>query len=179
MHSECELAVLIGRQGRRISQTQAYEYVAGYTIANDYAFREYLENFYRPNLRVKSRDLSTPLGPWLVDVADIADPMNLNLRTLVNGEVVQQGNTHDMINSISAIIEYLSEFMTLSPGDLILTGTPKGIQFVTPGDEVVTEIEQVGSLTNTIIAEPKSGTRIRSENQMSHNSAHSQAGAGK
>jgi 5-oxopent-3-ene-1,2,5-tricarboxylate decarboxylase/2-hydroxyhepta-2,4-diene-1,7-dioate isomerase len=159
MHSECELAVLIGRQGRRISQARAYEYVGGYTVANDYALRDYLENFYRPNLRVKNRDLSTPLGPWLVDAADISDPMNLNLRTLVNGEVVQQGNTRDMIYNIPAIIEYLSEFMTLSPGDLILTGTPKGVRFVRPDDEVATEIEQVGSLMNIIVTEPKSGAR--------------------
>ena len=71
MHYECELAVVIGRHGRDIPEASAYDYVAGYTVANDYAIRDYLENYYRPNLRVKSRDGCTPLGPWLVDAADI------------------------------------------------------------------------------------------------------------
>ena len=76
---------------------------------------------------MKSRDCATPLGPWLVDAADVADPMNLQLRTLVNGRVTQEGNTRDMIFDIPALIAYLSEFMTLSPGDIILTGTPEGL----------------------------------------------------
>ena len=153
MHYECELAVVIGRHGRDIPQEHAYDYVAGYTVANDYAIRDYLENYYRPNLRVKSRDACTPLGPWLVDAADIADPMNLRLRTYVNGELAQEGNTRDMIFSIAALIAYLSGILTLSPGDLILTGTPEGLRDVRPGDEVVTEIDQVGRLVNTIVAE--------------------------
>lgn len=153
MHFECELAVVIGREGRRIRQEHAYDFVAGYTVANDYALREYLENFYRPNLRVKNRDGCTPLGPWIVDAFDVVDPMALNLRSFVNGELVQQGNTRDMIYSIPAIIEYLSDFMTLSPGDMILTGTPKGVRFVKPGDIVVTEIDGIGRLVNAIAGE--------------------------
>jgi 5-oxopent-3-ene-1,2,5-tricarboxylate decarboxylase / 2-hydroxyhepta-2,4-diene-1,7-dioate isomerase len=154
MHFECELAVIIGRQGRRIHQENAYDFVAGYTIANDYAIREYLENYYRPNLRVKNRDCCTPLGPWVVDASDISDPMALRLRTFVNGEKVQEGSTRDMIFGIPALIEYLSDFMTLFPGDLILTGTPQGIAYVHPGDAVVTEIDQIGRLANRIIREP-------------------------
>jgi len=150
MHPECELAVVIGRQGRRIRAERAYDYIAGYTIANDYALREYLENYYRPNLRVKNRDFCTPLGPWLVAAGDIPNPMDLELRTYVNDEIVQQGNTKNMIVGIPALIEYLSDFMTLSPGDLILTGTPKGVRYVKPGDVVVAEVEKIGSLTNTI-----------------------------
>ncbi|WP_101845006.1 fumarylacetoacetate hydrolase family protein [Halobacillus sp. Marseille-P3879] len=152
MHYECELAVVIGKQAEKVSKENALEYVSGYTIANDYAFRDYLENYYRPNLRVKNRDDSTPLGPWLVDVEDIADPMDLSLRTYVNGEIVQEGSTKDMIFDIPSLIEYLSGFMTLSPGDIILTGTPKGTIDTKVGDEVVTEIEGLGKLTNTIIA---------------------------
>jgi 5-oxopent-3-ene-1,2,5-tricarboxylate decarboxylase/2-hydroxyhepta-2,4-diene-1,7-dioate isomerase len=151
MHFECELAVVIGRGGRRIKRSQAYDHVAGYTIANDYAFREYLENYYRPNLRVKNRDHCTPLGPFMVDAADIPDPMALALESRVNGEIVQQGTTRDMIFDIPTLIEYLSEFMTLAPGDLILTGTPEGVRYLGPGDEVVTAIERIGSLTNTVI----------------------------
>jgi 5-oxopent-3-ene-1,2,5-tricarboxylate decarboxylase/2-hydroxyhepta-2,4-diene-1,7-dioate isomerase len=152
MHYECELAVVIGKTARKISRNDAYEFVAGYTVANDYAVRDYLENYYRPNLRVKSRDGSTPLGPWLVDRDDVGDPMNLKLRTSVNGKVTQEGSTRDMIFSIPVLIEYLSSFMTLSPGDLILTGTPEGLADCQPGDEVVTEVEGVGRLVNTIAA---------------------------
>lgn len=150
MHYECELAVVIGRGGKRIRRENAYDHVAGYTVANDYAIREYLENYYRPNLRVKNRDGCTPLGPWIVDREDIADPMNLSLRTIVNGETVQQGSTADMVFDIPYLIEYLSDFMTLSPGDLILTGTPHGVVYLNPGDVVTTEIEDVGALINTL-----------------------------
>ena len=153
MHYECELAVVIGKTARKVAKENAYDYVAGYTVANDYAIRDYLENYYRPNLRVKSRHSATPIGPWLVDAADVPDPMNLALRTLVNGKVTQEGNTRDMIFNIPALIAYLSEFMTLSSGDIILTGTPEGLADVKAGDEVVTEIEGIGSLKNTIIGE--------------------------
>lgn len=151
MHYECELAVVIGATARNVKRQDAYSYVRGYTVANDYAIRDYLENYYRPNLRVKSRDTCTPLGPWLVDAADVEAPMALALRTIINGKVTQQGNTRDMIFDIPALIEYLSAFMTLSPGDLILTGTPEGLASVHPGDEVVTEIEGIGRLVNTIV----------------------------
>lgn len=152
MHYECELAVVIGKTARNINRASAHEFVAGYTVANDYAIRDYLENYYRPNLRVKSRDGATPLGPWLVDRDDISDPMNLTLRAYINGKVTQEGSTRDMIFSIPVLIEYLSSFMTLSPGDLILTGTPEGLADCQPGDEVVTEIEGVGRLVNTIVS---------------------------
>jgi 5-oxopent-3-ene-1,2,5-tricarboxylate decarboxylase/2-hydroxyhepta-2,4-diene-1,7-dioate isomerase len=161
MHYECELAVVIGKTARKVTKANAYDYVAGYTVANDYAIRDYLENYYRPNFRVKSRDFSTPLGPWLVDSADVADPMNLPLRTLVNGRVTQEGNTRDMIFDIPALIAYLSEFMTLSPCDIILTGTPEGLADVKAGDEVVTEIEGIGSLKNTIIGEAEEQKNVR------------------
>jgi 5-oxopent-3-ene-1,2,5-tricarboxylate decarboxylase/2-hydroxyhepta-2,4-diene-1,7-dioate isomerase len=151
MHYECELAVVIGKKARNVQRTNAYEFIAGYTVANDYAIRDYLENYYRPNLRVKSRDGATPLGPWLVDRDDVSDPMNLILRTSVNGRVTQEGSTRNMIFTVPKLIEYLSSFMTLSPEDLILTGTPEGVADCRPGDEVVTEIEGIGRLVNTII----------------------------
>lgn len=153
MHYECELAVVIGRQARNVKREDAMDYVGGYTVANDYAIRDYLENYYRPNFRVKNRDTCTPIGPWLVDAADVPDPMNLTLRTYVNGELTQEGSTKDMIFSIPVLIEYLSSFMTLSPGDIILTGTPKGAVDTKPGDEVVTEIEGIGRLVNWIAAD--------------------------
>ena len=151
MHYECELVVVIGKPARNVKRTNAYDHVDAYTVANDYAIRDYLENWYRPNLRVKNRDTCTPIGPWRVDAADIADPMNLGLRTTVNGKVTQSGNTRDMIFDIPFLIEYFSSFMTLHPGDLILTGTPDGVVDCQPGDVIVTEIDGIGALTNTIV----------------------------
>ena len=154
MHYECELAVVIGRTARNVSRSQALEYVAGYTVANDYAIRDYLENYYRPNLRVKNRDCSTILGPWLVDTAEVPNPMALDLCTRVNGREVQHGNTAKMIFDVGYLIAHLSAFMTLAAGDVILTGTPEGVSNVNPGDEVVTEIAGIGSLTSYIFEEP-------------------------
>jgi 5-oxopent-3-ene-1,2,5-tricarboxylate decarboxylase/2-hydroxyhepta-2,4-diene-1,7-dioate isomerase len=153
MHYECELTVVIGRTARRVRRDDAYDFVGGYTVANDYAIRDYLENYYRPNFRVKNRDGCTPLGPWLVDAADIPDPMSLDLRTFVNGTQTQSGNTRDMVFDIPFLIEYLTAFMTLEPGDLILTGTPEGLADTRPGDEVVTEIDRIGRLVNTIVVD--------------------------
>ncbi len=157
MHYECELAVVIGRPAQRVPRARALEHVAGYCIANDYAIRDYLENWYRPNLRVKNRDGATVLGPWLVDSAEIADPGNLGLRTYVNDKLTQQGNTRDLIYDIRYLVEYLSSFMTLSPGDVILTGTPEGVINVMPGDVVACEIDRLGRLTNTIAADAEFG----------------------
>jgi len=157
MHYECELAVVIGRAAKNVKRAEAMPYVAGYTVANDYAIRDYLENYYRPNLRVKNRDGGTVLGPWFVDAVEVPDPHALALRTLVNGVVVQQGNTRDLISDIPELIEYLSGFMTLNPGDVILTGTPDGIVNVNVGDEVVTEIDGIGRLVNTIVVDATCG----------------------
>lgn len=153
MHYECELAVVIGRTARKVKKEEAYQYISGYTIANDYAIRDYLENYYRPNLRVKNRDTCTPIGPWLVDAEDVKDPMNLTLRTYVNGKKTQEGSTRDMIFDIPTLVEYLSSFMTLNQGDMILTGTPEGLVDTAIGDEVITEIEGIGRLVNTIVSD--------------------------
>lgn len=159
MHYECELAVVIGATARRVRRAEAMRHVAGYTVCNDYAIRDYLENWYRPNLRAKSRDGSTALGPWLVDAADVPDPHALALHTLVNGRVTQSGSTAGMVNDIPALIEYLSDFMTLQAGDVILTGTPQGVVNVNVGDEVICEIEGIGRLVNTITGEEAFGIR--------------------
>lgn len=153
MHYECELAVIVGQTAKNVARRDAMNVVAGYTVANDYAVRDYLENWYRPNLRVKNRDGCTVLGPWFVPAAGIPDPHALALRTFVNGRLTQSGNTRDLINDVPALIEYLSSFMTLAPGDVILTGTPEGVVNVNPGDEVVTEIDGIGRLVNTIVGD--------------------------
>lgn len=150
MHYECELAVVIGRTARRVKAADALAHVQGYTVANDYAVRDYLENWYRPNLRVKNRDGGTVLGPWLVSADEVPDPQALSLSTTVNGRVVQQGHTSNMVHTVAALIEYLSDFMTLQPGDIILTGTPEGTVNVNAGDEVVCHIAGIGRLTNTL-----------------------------
>lgn len=157
MHYECELAVVIGRSAKHVKRADAMQHVAGYTVCNDYAIRDYLENWYRPNLRVKNRDGCTVLGPWFVDAADVPDPHALKLRTLVNGKLTQQGSTADMVNDIPALIEYLSAFMTLQAGDVILTGTPDGVLNVNEDDEVVTEIDGIGRLVNTIVGDESFG----------------------
>jgi 5-oxopent-3-ene-1,2,5-tricarboxylate decarboxylase / 2-hydroxyhepta-2,4-diene-1,7-dioate isomerase len=161
MHYECELAVVIGRSARNVSRADALQHVAGYCVANDYAIRDYLENWYRPNLRVKNRDGGTVLGPWLVDASDVPNPGNLDLRTYVNGKLVQRGNTRDLITDVPGLIEYLSSFMTLSAGDVILTGTPEGVVNVNEGDEIICEIEGLGRLQNTLVADAVFGRGIQ------------------
>lgn len=153
MHYEGELVAVIGRTARRVKRGEALRYVSGYTICNDYAVRDYLENYYRPNLRVKSRDSLTPLGPWVIDAEDVGDPQALAIRTYVNGDLRQEGNTRDMVFDIPFLVEYLSSFMTLWPGDMISTGTPEGLSNVMVGDSVVVEIENIGRLENRIISE--------------------------
>jgi 5-oxopent-3-ene-1,2,5-tricarboxylate decarboxylase/2-hydroxyhepta-2,4-diene-1,7-dioate isomerase len=154
LHYEGELVVVMGRVARKLTRHDAMDYISGYTIANDYAVRDYLENYYRPNLRAKSRDSLTPLGPGVVDAKDIEDPHSLSIRTYVNGELRQEGSTRDMVFDIPALLEHVTGFMTLRPGDLILTGTPKGVSPVVPGDEVVVEVEGIGRLASRIVPEP-------------------------
>jgi 5-oxopent-3-ene-1,2,5-tricarboxylate decarboxylase / 2-hydroxyhepta-2,4-diene-1,7-dioate isomerase len=144
VHYECELAVVIGTPARDVKRADALNHVVGYTVCND----------YRPNLRAKNRDAATVLGPWLVSADEVHDPQALALRTLVNGKVTQQGGTANMVHDVASLIEYLSSFMTLLPGDVILTGTPEGVVNVDAGDEVVCEIDGVGRLVNTLVAEP-------------------------
>ena len=155
MHYECELAVVIGRTAKKVRKGDAYDYVRGYAVANDFAIRDYLENWYRPNLRVKNRDTCTPIGPWLVDAADVPDPMKLRLSTTVNGQQTQQGTTADMVFDVPTLIEYFTSFMTLNPGDVILTGTPDGVVDCPVGSVVVCEIEGLGALQTTLVSVSK------------------------
>jgi 5-oxopent-3-ene-1,2,5-tricarboxylate decarboxylase/2-hydroxyhepta-2,4-diene-1,7-dioate isomerase len=152
-HYECELVAVIGKQGKRIKRENALDYVAGYTVCNDFAIRDYLENYYRPNLRVKSRDSLLPMGPWMVDRDDVQDVNNLRLTTRVNGEITQDGSTKDMIFDVPFLIEYLSHIMTLNPGDMIATGTPHGVVDMQPGDVVVCSIENICDLETRIVSE--------------------------
>lgn len=153
MHYEVELAVVIGRRARKVKRGEALDYVKGYTIANDVTVRDYITNYYRPPVKAKGWDTFGPIGPYLVDAADLPDPGNVELRVYVNGELRQKGHTRDLIHSCEALIEYISDFMTLEENDIILTGTPKGISPVHPGDVMRLEIDGIGALENPVVAE--------------------------
>lgn len=150
MHYECELTIVIGKRARRIPKDKAHEYIGGYTVANDYAFRSYLKNYYRPNYKIKNRDCGTAIGPWFVDAADIADPMSLDMRCFVDGKQTMSGNTKDMIFGVPYLVSFFSSILTLEPGDVILTGCPEGNVDLPPGSVVVTEIDGLGSLMNYV-----------------------------
>lgn len=153
MHYEGELAVVIGAPCRRVPAERALDYVRGWTAANDVTVRDFIhKDTYRPPVKAKGFDTFGPLGPWLVERGEDGEIPRW-VRTYVNGELRQDGSTADLIFSIPELIAYLSDFMTLEPGDVILTGTPKGISPVKPGDVVRVEVDGVGALENPIVAE--------------------------
>jgi 5-oxopent-3-ene-1,2,5-tricarboxylate decarboxylase/2-hydroxyhepta-2,4-diene-1,7-dioate isomerase len=129
--------------------------IAGYTIANDVTVRDYVGDFYRPPVRAKGYDTFGPVGPALVTPDEVPHPERLGLRALVNGEVRQIGSTADMVRSVPELIEYISAFMTLEPGDMIWTGTPRGISHVHPGDRMRLEIDGLGALENPVVADER------------------------
>jgi 2-keto-4-pentenoate hydratase/2-oxohepta-3-ene-1,7-dioic acid hydratase in catechol pathway len=152
---EGELAVVIGKRARNVAEADALNYVYGYTIANDVSARDLQLTKDEQWTRGKSLDTFCPLGPWIVTREEIPDPSNLNIRTTVNGEVVQDSNTQYMVFKVPQLISYLSRSFTLEPGDLILTGTPSGVglgmkppRFLNDGDTVTITIEGIGELTN-------------------------------
>ncbi len=153
MHYEVELAVVIGKRCKRVKAEKANDVISGYTIANDVTVRDFVKNFYRPPVRAKGYDTFGPVGPYLVTPDEIPDPTHLELRAFVNGELRQTGNTSQFIRSVPELIEFISAIMTLEPGDMIWTGTPKGISHVYPGDVMRLEIDGLGALENTVVAE--------------------------
>jgi len=153
MHYETELAVVIGRPARRVRSEDALGHVAGYTIANDLVVRDFVIDHFRPPIKPKNFDTFLPMGPFLVPASRVPDPQDLKIRTYVDGELRQEGNTRDMVHSVADLIAYVSEFMTLRPGDVLLTGTPKGISHLKAGDEVRCVVEGVGELVNQVVAE--------------------------
>jgi acylpyruvate hydrolase len=156
---EGELAVVIGRRGKYVSEQDALTHVAGYTCANDVSAHD-LE--FRTSQWTSGKMLDTfcPLGPVLLTADEVPDPTALCLRTAVNGKTVQEARTSDMVFSVPFLISYISSLATLESGDLILTGTPAGIGcnrnpqvFLRPGDEVSVAIDGIGTLTNPVVAE--------------------------
>jgi len=155
---EAELAVIIGRKVKNIPPSEAMDCILGYTCANDVSARDWqIEKQKKQWARGKSFDTFCPLGPYLVTRDEIPHPQNLRIRTILNGNTVQDSNTSDMIFDIPAIISDLSRSMTLMPGTVILTGTPEGVGFtrqpplfLQDGDIVTIDIEKIGQLTNPV-----------------------------
>lgn len=153
---EVELAFVIGKKASNASKSEAYSYILGYTVLNDVSARD-LQFSDKQWFRGKSCDTFCPLGPWIVDKEEIDDPMDLGLEMRVNGEVKQRANTKEMIFDIPFIMEYITQTMTLLPGDVIATGTPAGVgafrdppEFLHDGDLMEAEIEKIGALRNRV-----------------------------
>jgi len=155
---ECELAVVIGKECKNVGRDEALDYVLGYTCANDVSARDWqIKKGGSQWSRGKTFDTFCPLGPAIVTTEDIPNPNELSIKTILNGETMQDWNTNDMIFDVPTLIEFLSGSTTLHPGTVILTGTPHGVGMAkTPplwlkdGDEVTIEIEKIGALTNPV-----------------------------
>jgi 2-keto-4-pentenoate hydratase/2-oxohepta-3-ene-1,7-dioic acid hydratase in catechol pathway len=155
---EVELAVVIGKRAYRISEESVFDYVVGYTVCNDVSARDLQSERGDQWIRGKSMDTFCPLGPCIVTKDEIADPHNLKLRTLVNGQTMQDSNTSELLFKIPHLVSYLSRAFTLLPGDVIITGTPPGVGmgkkppiFLKHGDVVSVEIDGIGKLTNPCV----------------------------
>jgi len=146
---EGELAVVIGKKCRKVSPEEAKEYILGYSCFNDVTARD-LQQKDVQYTRAKSFDTFAPYGPW---IATDVDPIGLKITTRVNGEVKQEGNTEDMIFSPFELVSFISQIMTLLPGDVIATGTPPGVGPLSEGDRVEVEIEGIGTLINYVVKE--------------------------
>ena len=150
LNYEGEVAVVIGRRCRGVSVAEALDYVRGYTVANDWGVHDFRHADRGSMLRVKGQDGFCPLGPVMVDAADV-DPEDLTLRTFVNGEEVQHGHTGtDLMFSFAYQVADVARLITLQPGDVLLTGTPANSRPVEPGDVVAVEIDGIGRLENTV-----------------------------
>lgn len=144
---EGELAVVIGRLARGVRAEDAYRYILGYTCANDVTLRD-LQRTNDQWTRAKGFDGSCPLGPW---IETALDPNDIRVETRLNGEIRQAAQTSDMVFGVAELIEYVSEFMTLLPGDVLLTGTPEGVGRLSAGDIVEVEVDGIGTLLNPVV----------------------------
>lgn len=157
LNYEGEVAIVIGKTARNVAPEQAGEYIAGYTVANDYGLHDFRDTDAGSMLRVKGSDTLCPLGPGLVTDWDFHGK---RLRTLVNGEVVQDGTTDEMTWDMHYLVADIARTITLYPGDVLLSGTPAGSRPVKPGDVVEVDVEGLGRLTNHIVTGP---TAIRTD----------------
>lgn len=155
---EVELGVVIGKPGLYIAERDALDHVLGYLLGIDFSERDFQFNRGGQGFKGKSADTFAPLGPWLAARDEIPDPQNLALRLSVNGVVKQNGSTRDMIFPVTALVSYISRFMSLQAGDVILTGTPAGVGFgakpptyLKPGDVVTASIDSLGEQTHRVV----------------------------
>ena len=156
---EVELGVVIGKPGVYIAERDALDYVLGYCVGIDFSERDFQFNRGGQGFKGKSADTFAPLGPLLATRDEIPDPQKLALRLSVNGKVKQNGSTRDMIFSVAELVSYISRFMSLQPGDVILTGTPAGVglrpeaaDYLKPGDVVTASIDGLGEQTHKVVA---------------------------
>ncbi|KOU63484.1 2-hydroxyhepta-2,4-diene-1,7-dioate isomerase [Streptomyces sp. MMG1533] len=154
IHFEGELVVVIGKEARHVKPSEAHEYILGYTCGNDVSDRivQRRESAFGALLIGKGQDTFAPLGPV---IATELDPSALSLTTRVNGAVAQSASTADLLLAVPDIVSYLSRYLTLLPGDAIMTGTPSGVGPIRPGDEIEVEIEGIGVLRNPVVAESR------------------------
>ncbi|RMO59581.1 hypothetical protein ALQ38_03469 [Pseudomonas marginalis pv. marginalis] len=145
------LAVVMGKDASRVSAADALDYVAGFTLVNEFSLPE--DSYYRPAVKAKCRDGFCAIGPELIPTAQVSNPHNLAITLYVNGEIRQQNTTANFVRNIPLLIAEISEFMTLHAGDVLITGTPEGRVDVQPGDTVEVEISGLGRLVNHIKAE--------------------------
>lgn len=158
---EGELAVIIGREGKHIPEAQALDYVFGYSILNDVTARD-LQKSESQWVRAKGSDTFAPFGPAIVTADEIPDPRNVPIRTYLNDELVQDSNTREMIFGVRKLMAFVSEVVTLRPGDILSTGTPAGVgvyrnpkKLMKPGDRIRVELPPIGVLENPVVAEPE------------------------
>jgi 2-keto-4-pentenoate hydratase/2-oxohepta-3-ene-1,7-dioic acid hydratase in catechol pathway len=163
---EAELAVVVKKTGKRIPEAEAWEYVAGYTAMNDVSARD-LQMRGSQWTKGKVSDTFAPLGPYLVTADEVGDPHQLRIQLELNGKIMQDSRTDQLIFKIPCLISFLSELFTLEPGDIISTGTPPGVGFVRkppvflkPGDQVSVIIEKIGRLTNLVVEDSNVPERI-------------------
>jgi 5-oxopent-3-ene-1,2,5-tricarboxylate decarboxylase/2-hydroxyhepta-2,4-diene-1,7-dioate isomerase len=171
LNYEGEVALVIGRVARGVAVAEALDHVAGYTVANDYGLHDFRHADRGSMLRVKGQDGFCPLGPAFVPAGEV-DPADLSVRTYVNGELVQQGNTSDLLFPFAYMVADLSRLITLEPGDVLLTGTPANSRPVEPGDVVEVEVDGIGRLTNTIVEREVDWQGIRALPEDSPNTRH-------
>ncbi|MCA9908009.1 MAG: fumarylacetoacetate hydrolase family protein, partial [Anaerolineae bacterium] len=152
---EAELAVVIGKQSKDVAEAAAFDHVFGYTVANDVSARDLQLRTDGQWTRGKGLDTFCPLGPAIVTRDEIPDPQNLTVRTTLNGDLMQDSNTRNMVFTVPVLVAYISRMFTLEPGDVILTGTPEGVGegrtpqvFMKDGDVVTVSVSSIGTLTN-------------------------------